>query len=64
MQGPFLPDTLSSDNPLPMQVDNEGMAMVVQKIFTGGDHSFLLYKYLEVSYVDMHIVATTVDSLT
>ncbi|XP_025109436.1 probable E3 ubiquitin-protein ligase HERC4 isoform X2 [Pomacea canaliculata] len=47
VQGPFLPDTLSSDNPLPMQVDNEGMAMVVQKIFTGGDHSFLLYKYLE-----------------
>ncbi|XP_070185594.1 probable E3 ubiquitin-protein ligase HERC4 isoform X2 [Littorina saxatilis] len=44
VQGPFVPDKAVAGSSAPMTVDNDGSPLVVQRIFAGGDHCFIIYR--------------------
>lgn len=49
VQGPFVPDKAVAGSSAPMTVDNDGSPLVVQRIFAGGDHCFIIYRPADVS---------------
>ena len=51
VHGPFVPVKQEAFSPAPMKVNDEGSSLVVQRIFTGGDHCFIIYRPADVSYV-------------
>ena len=50
VQGPFVPDRQRAGAATVMSVDNEGSPLVIQRIYTGGDHCFVIYKPVDVRF--------------
>ena len=48
VHGPFVPDRQRKVSPVPMKVNDEGSNLVVQRIYTGGDHCFVIYRPADV----------------
>lgn len=49
VHGPFMPHQPPADTMTAMCVDNEGSPLVIRKMYTGGDHCFVIYRPADMS---------------